>query len=249
EEGEGGKLPYSRAAAMGRVAEHAAHFVRERETYCSRLSKYVPRPVVLSAFDAELFGHWWHEGIEWLDAVLRRAEGRKSLSVAVVTPSRYLELIAGKKRGNAGSPVHLAPSSWGEGGYNATWIGERNGHLYRHLHRMAERMTVLVQGRIAERERRGENAKARRVVSQAMRELLLAQASDWAFLMEKDRAARYAENRVMGHIENFDVLFSMMKNNHIETAALKEMEKRHNIFGWARRPEDYWPLPFASRSS
>lgn len=235
------KLPYNRYAAIGRVAAHAAHFVRERGTEGEKFAPFGIAPVFFTAFDAELFGHWWFEGIEWLDAVLRRCAEPAS-SVEVATPSRHLERTA------TGTPaiIQPAPSSWGEGGYNAAWIGERSRLLYRRLHDMAEKMEQLLHlarqrpasaARNSSSRRKGRTAEQggallERAVTQALRETLLAQASDWAFLIERDRAAAYAAGRISAHRERFDLLFSMIRDNEIDESRLGEIEAADPIFPW-----------------
>ncbi len=235
------KLPYGRVKAMEKVLEHAGHFIESRESDFKRLSEFgyfskLGGPVIFSAFDAELFGHWWFEGVEWLDITLRNLFGGR-FSFCLTTPDRYFDEHF---RNDAVQAVNLLQSSWGEGGYNSLWIGESNHYIYRRLHKMAERMETLKELRVMSYELRDKgisNSKLRtlnskllfqRAVNQAMREMLLAQASDWPFLMQKGRAKEYAESRVIGHIDKFNVIFSMLMNGDIKTERLREME----IFQW-----------------
>ncbi|MCC6347182.1 MAG: DUF1957 domain-containing protein, partial [Nitrospirales bacterium] len=228
----GDKEPYDRAAALHKVSEHADHFSGEREADFRKLLPYDFSPVILSAFDAELFGHWWFEGPEWLDLVLRGREG-KGMSHRITTPSSYLLRHPAAQE----HCTELAPSTWGEGGYGEVWIGERSHSLYRHLHAMADRMKGM-----AVRMRRGKEMKRKavqRALHQAMREMLLAQASDWAFLMEKDRASAYAESRVQAHLERFTLLHSMLREGRVDEKTVGELEGRDGIFPWLSWPGDY----------
>ncbi len=217
------KLPYERAMAMQRAIEHASHFRESRESEVQRLCGYGFSPVIFSAFDAELFGHWWFEGVCWLDITVRKLFD--SRTVRLVTPAEC------NAEYPAGNDIVLHPSSWGEGGYNALWIGERNNYLYRHLHSMSERLASL--------KKRGQSVSRQatlmqRVVNQAVKEMLLAQSSDWPFLIEKDRASEYAERRVQGHIYNFNRLLSMAEGADNDMALLLELEDRNNVFAWLR---------------
>jgi 1,4-alpha-glucan branching enzyme len=232
------KLPYDRPAAMQRAAEHAMHFVRERETDFMKLSSFHFRPAVISAFDAELFGHWWHEGIEWLDMALRKTQEPEA-TFRVTTPSHYLR---GAARTGPFDRIEPAASTWGEGGFSELWIGQRNHHLYRHLHTMAGRMETLVS-------RRSGSAAVKRAVCQAMREMLLAQASDWAFLMEKDRASTYAEGRVRRHMERFHQLYRMVMENRAPEERVRVMEEEDNVFSWLGDPGEFYALESESRLS
>ncbi len=222
------KLPYDRVMAMRRAIEHAAHFMKSREVQMLQLCGSVSCPVVFSAFDAELFGHWWFEGTDWLDIMMRKLFD--SRSVRLTAPAECSTLCP------EGDHVVLHPSSWGEGGYNAQWIGEKNHYLYRHLHKMAERMELLKETGRKLGLRAGSCPHAtsvmQRTINQAMKEMLLAQSSDWPFLIEKGRASGYAEKRVRGHIDNFNRLFSMAEGCEYDMALLGGLEDRNAVFPW-----------------
>lgn len=236
------KLPYNRAKAMEMVLEHAMHFIKSRESDIKRLSEFNFCPVILSAFDAELFGHWWFEGVEWLDIMLRNifgGRGNSRVSFGIVTPGRLEHT-----KHDALQTISPSPSSWGEGGYNSFWIGEKNHRIYRHLHKIAERMGMIKELRVKSYELRGkknptsklqtQNSKLlfQRAVNQAMREMLLAQSSDWPFLMQKGRQQEYAENRLTGHINKFNALLSMIMKCDIKAELVKEMEESNTAFQW-----------------
>ncbi|MEW5745184.1 MAG: 1,4-alpha-glucan branching protein domain-containing protein [Nitrospirota bacterium] len=237
------KMPYDRCAAIGRAAEHAAHFVGERAADFGRLGAFSFSPVLFTAFDAELFGHWWFEGVEWLDGVVRTARER-ALPFRLETPLALFRRRGGDNAPGDSPAVEPAPSSWGEGGYNAVWIGEQNRTIYRHLHRMAERVERLIErARRAPAVRQQEGSVPRsgkerttalmdRAINQAVREALLAQASDWAFLMERDRAAAYAAGRIAVHRERFDRIFSMICGNGIDASVLGRIEAADPLFPW-----------------
>jgi len=230
------KLPYNRVKAMQKALEHAKHFVESRESEIKRLSEFNFCPVIFSAFDAELFGHWWFEGVEWLSIVIRSiSEGKRSFDI--VTPERYFNEYVND---SSVQSVHISSSSWGEGGYSSMWIGQRNHQLYRHLHKMAERMSLLKQGITDSSIHPFAHSPIQKAVNQAMREMFLAQASDWPFLMQKGRAQEYAEHRVRRHIENFNSLFLMITDGNVKESILKSMEESNRIF--------YYTLPLPSEN-
>ena len=96
------------------------------------------KPIITAPYDAELFGHWWYEGPQWLDFFLRAAAADRTV-VRLTTPSEYL----------AQYPEHQlalpAMSSWGLKGYSEVWLGESNDWIYRHLHTAGERMVELAR--------------------------------------------------------------------------------------------------------
>lgn len=193
------KEPYDPAAARATAARHAAHFVWCRERQIEHLAARMDRPpVVVAPYDAELFGHWWFEGPLWLEQVARQAAQQGVW--AFTTPGEYLE--------HYGPAQQVAPafSTWGDGGYCAMWLSDENHWVWRHLHHAARRMTALAH-------RHGGAAPASpvgRALRQAGRELLLAQASDWPFILRAGTQAEYARRRLAAHLGRFARLYDAL---------------------------------------
>ena len=114
--------------------------------------------------------------------------------------------------------------SWGAGGYAGVWLDGSNDWIYRHLHKAAERMIALA------RDYREPTPLERRALNQAARELLLAQSSDWAFIMKTGTMVEYAHERTKVHVLNFNHLYEQIKSNHIDEGWLSQVERRHNLF-------------------
>ena len=70
----------------------------------------------------------------------------------------------------------------------------------------------------------------RRALNQAARELLLAQSSDWAFILKTGTMVDYAVQRTRVHVANLNHLYESLKRNEIDEHWLAEIERRHNIF-------------------
>ena len=208
---------YDPEAARARVGEHAAHFVRGREGQIRAAGEIQGQPpFLLAPYDAELFGHWWYEGPEWLDRVLDEAE--RSTALEAVDPLTAIARLPRVSEGN------LNQSSWGAGGYSAVWLDPVNDWIYRHLIRAAELMQRLVRA-----GDRGELLRAR-ALRQAGRELLLAQASDWAFIMKTGTLVPYARRRTEEHLDRFERLAVALESGLIDAAELAAMEARYGIF-------------------
>jgi 1,4-alpha-glucan branching enzyme len=89
--GAGEKEVYDRNAALLAAAEHAGHFLNARLGQIEHLCGIMDRPpLVLSPYDAELFGHWWYEGIEFLDYFIRKAYYDQK-TFTLITPEEYLQ--------------------------------------------------------------------------------------------------------------------------------------------------------------
>ncbi|MBM7867507.1 DUF1957 domain-containing protein [Heliobacterium gestii] len=212
------KEPYRPDWAMGKVNAHADNFVRNRCAQVEHLSKTMAEPpIVLSPYDAELFGHWWYEGPAFLEAVLRRMAAPDSLVVAS-TPRRYREAHG------PGPAGRIAFSTWGEDGFGKVWLSEQNDWIYRHLHRAEKEMVALAQAfPVAE----GETGRA---LNQAARELMLAQSSDWPFIMYTGTTVEYVTRRLNEHLRLFWSLARSLREGKVDEASLTEAQWKHPLF-------------------
>ncbi len=212
------KEPYDPGAARLKALEHAAHFLAERVRQMEGLAPSMDRPpLVVSPYDAELFGHWWFEGPLFLDDLFRMIAEEEALEA--VTPSEYLRLHP------CSEVISPSPSSWGCNGYYEVWLNSENDWIYRHLHYMADTLEAL-----AARHHDETDPLRERLLNQAARELLLAQSSDWAFLMTTRTAPRYSAKRTREHIANFNRLVDSLSTGQIEREFLEGLEQRNSIF-------------------
>ncbi|MBI3301325.1 MAG: DUF1957 domain-containing protein [Deltaproteobacteria bacterium] len=212
------KARYDPQQARKRAAEHAGNFMFNREKQIEWLAGGMDRPpLIVAPYDAELFGHWWFEGPQWLDFVIRKMAYDQHV-FRLVTLSDYLE------RFPTNQVATPAASSWGHKGYNEVWLSGENDWLYRHLHKAADRMTELA-ARFPETD-----GGQRRALNQAARELLLAQSSDWAFLMQQGTARQYATTRTTQHLRRFTRLYDALCAGQVDEQWLDQIEARDNIF-------------------
>jgi 1,4-alpha-glucan branching enzyme len=213
------KVPYEREMGSRRAKEHARNFLYHLKRRAADLDKTMEhKPLFTLAYDAELFGHWWFEGVQWLEEVIRlvAAEGEE---LHLVTPSHFLE-----EEGERIKEGRIAFSSWGHGGYSSVWLDGSNSWVYRHVHKAIQRMEELAV-------RFGDQASLKqRFLNQAAREVMLAMASDWPFMLYNKSSAEYAEKRVRDHLKNFNVVYSNMCKNAVNTEWLVKAEKRNTIF-------------------
>ncbi|MCL6446930.1 MAG: DUF1957 domain-containing protein [Armatimonadetes bacterium] len=211
------KEPYAPEAARRRAAEHAAHFLYHRQQQVARLKKHMPLPpLVVAPYDAELFGHWWYEGPRWLEVLCRKIQEQDVLKL--VTPTEYLAACPELQT------LDLSAGSWGEGGYHLVWLNEANDWVYRHLHRAENKMSELAD---LSAEAGGLEKRA---LNQAARELLLAQSSDWAFIMHAGTAVGYAGQRFKNHLANFNLLVDQVEKKQVEEELLIRLEQAAGIF-------------------
>ena len=214
----GAKKPYLPSVALEHADSHASDFLRRNRDHIRQIKDATGfRPHITSPYDAELFGHWWFEGPLFLEMFLRKTSCDQD-EIKLITPSEYLEI----------EPVHQvcqpALSSWGDGGYFKVWLNGYNDWIYRHLHQAEQRMVELV--------RRFPDASGvqKRALNQASRELLLAQSSDWAFIITMRTSVPYAEKRTRDHIANFNTLYEQLCGGDVDTEVLGELEWKNSIF-------------------
>ena len=209
------KEAYRPSAAKRKAYEHGAQFVYHRELQTQYLKNYIDEPVVTSMYDAELFGHWWFEGPWWLEAVFRRinensfVKSAKAIDIADEAifklngllkkyddEKSYLELVENINRNNAKNGVFIAQpatSSWGGGGYAEVWLNGKNDVIQPFLSDIASVLIDICKNGI-------NRVKYPEVLNQGARELILAQSSDWPFMLTTGQAVSYAERRVKAHL-------------------------------------------------
>jgi 1,4-alpha-glucan branching enzyme len=215
------KEPYNFDWAREKAAEHAGNFMFNRERQVEYLHGLLGRPpIIVAPYDAELFGHWWFEGPQWIEYLMRKiAFDQKTF--ATITPSEYLE------RHPTNQVAIPSMSSWGYMGYAEVWLNSTNDWIYPHLHMAAERMVELAN---RFRDSAGSDGVRDRALRQAARELLLGQSSDWAFIMKTGTMVPYAEQRTREHIGNFTKLYQDLMSGRVEEAWLAKVEQKNNVF-------------------
>ncbi len=209
---------YDPVAGLARADHHAHDFFIKCADRLRGFEHGDFHPIIVSPFDAELFGHWWFEGPRFLESFIRRVAAAPE-QFSLTTPAEYLE------RNPALQIVKPNPSSWGERGFSGVWLDEANAWIYPHLHAATRRMTDL-----AGKHRDTHDVAIERALRQAGRELLLAQASDWAFLIKTKSAPEYATRRTKEHLQHFNRLCEQIAGARIDPEFLGEREARANLF-------------------
>ncbi|PTL78276.1 glycoside hydrolase family 57 protein [Vitiosangium sp. GDMCC 1.1324] len=213
------KQPYDPDVARERAVTHAGNFLFNREKQFEWLSGKMGgrKPVVVAPYDAELYGHWWFEGPWFLDALIRKVAFEQK-TFQLVAPSD--DLAEYPENQVATPPL----SSWGAGGYANMWLDGSNDWIYRHLHHCSRQMVALVK------DFPDASTLQRRALNQAARELLLAQSSDWAFIMKTGTMVDYAVRRTKEHILRFLRLHDQIRDGSIDEGWLTHVEGKDNLF-------------------
>lgn len=219
---------YIPSKAEQRADEDASHFVTcmlgtvhsppvgKQPHTGQRTGLYAGRPLILAAYDTELFGHWWFEGPAWLRKVL------DLLGPSCALPSEVAERSARDDLPRI-SPLTTA---WNVDGTFSTWENELTADMWQEARRCEKDFLCLLE--------READAHHSRTLTQAARELLLLEASDWTFMVTRDTAAAYARERFRSHGDRFRALLYPTHGEGEDARLLEELEETDNLFPWLR---------------
>jgi len=203
--------------AAGKVEGHSAHFA---SLVVNLLRGYHDNHgeagIIAANYDTELLGHWWFEGVSWLEGVLRRLA--ISEEVDMTTGSAYIEAHPPQ------TVLNLPEGSWGAGGTHFVWDNADTHWMWPIIHAAERRMLEVSR---SEPDAQGER---KLVLNQAARELLLLQSSDWPFLVSTAQAREYAVQRFGEHVERFDSLLDSLKDGNPDAALAERLWERDKVF-------------------
>ncbi|MGH7653458.1 MAG: 1,4-alpha-glucan branching protein domain-containing protein, partial [Gemmatimonadaceae bacterium] len=211
----GSKQPYDPVRARALAREHAGHFA-DLLTSVARSAGASDR-VIVAPFDSELFGHWWFEGPDFIGDVYRSLSGRHD--AIPISAGAHVE------RALAATPLDLPAGSWGRDGNFGMWLNEQTAWTWQRLWPLEERFWDIAPTALA-------MPAARAVLAQAARELLLAQSSDWQFIISTGEVADYAERRFRQHAEAAEMLVGAIERGDSEAAGERaaELQRRDSLF-------------------
>ena len=188
----GDKSAYDPRAANAEARTHARHFGELLEEVAR--GDHPRNGVIVAPFDAELFGHWWFEGPEFLAEMYRALDGR-----ALVRPISASAHVAR----TSAMPLDLPPGSWGRDGDFSFWLNDATAWMWRRLWALEERFWNAAPRALS-------RVEAHPILAQAARSLLLAQASDWQFMISAGEVPDYGEKRFTTHVADAEALLNAL---------------------------------------
>jgi 1,4-alpha-glucan branching enzyme len=210
----GDKQPYDPQHAADRIRVHAQHFVQiVTEALGSSLQDDVP-PVLCAPFDAELFGHWWFEGPQWLEAVAREFHNHPS-GICLTSSADYMDHYP-----RAGY-IAMPEGSWGAEGKNQVWMNPETSWTYTHIYPAEIYLREVCTGNAWRDSEFGTQ-----IVQQLCRELLLLESSDWQFLITTGAARDYAELRFLTHSDQFNEIKGIWQTFKSAGSISEEQQRR-----------------------
>ena len=215
----GEKDYYNLQWAKDSAEMQAGHFMNSRIQQINDVAPYMNKPpIILCPYDAELYGHWWYEGPYWLYILFKKIYYDQD-EFALITPGEYIDKYPSIQ---VSTPCR---SSWGANGYSEVWLNPTNDYVHRHLHVAGNRMVELANLYANETDETKIAA-----LNQCARELLLAQSSDWLFIITNGTMVDYAKKRIKDHIGRFSKLYEQIKTDTIDTKFLKQIQEIDCIF-------------------
>lgn len=204
--------------ARERAALHAGNFISGRQAQARYLSDQLERPpIIIAPYDAELFGHWWFEGPQFIYFLCKKLHYDQD-EIELISPADYLQIFSENQ------PQTLSVSSWGAEGYYRVWLNRQTDWMYLHQ-QVAEMRMVELATRFPIADE-----LLKRALNQAARELMLAQSSDWAFIITTGTVVQYAVKRFKDHIHRFIRLYEMITSGAIDEVWLIDVESKDTIF-------------------
>ena len=205
--------------ARDSVERQAGHFLNCRTKQIEYLSQIMTVPPIITCpYDAELYGHWWYEGPYWLYILFKKIY-YDECNFELITPAEYIDKFPSIQ---VSQPCR---SSWGANGYNEVWLNQTNDYAHRHLHKAGDRMCELASLYPNE-----GNTLRRQALNQCARELLLAQSSDWLFIITNGTMVDYAHKAIKERIGRFTKLYYQIKNDKIDPDYLLDVFSKDDIF-------------------
>jgi len=209
----GAKRAYDPAAAHGRVEDHARHFAHLIAAIAAEHTG--AGDVVVAPFDTELFGHWWFEGVDFIAALYR--ELRHHTGVRPVTAAQHLQSHPARVA------LRLAEGSWGVNGDHSMWLNAGTAWTWLRLRALEDAFWKAAPGALA-------SPQTRPVLAQAARELLLAQSSDWQFMISTGAVPDYAERRFQLHCDDAERLIKGLAAPSSVEQLTDELARRDELF-------------------
>jgi 1,4-alpha-glucan branching enzyme len=215
--GEDEALLYDPYDAFRRAEEDAGQFLVAVAGALMQAAEVHERPgIALVPIDLELIGRRWFEGQAWLRSVLMRSIQGEGPGLAA--PSDYLRTY---------HPLDLAPlqeGSWGPGGDHRAWQSQAARPIWQAIGEAEERLADLLQ------QQHPPELITTHALNQALRELLIAQSSDWPLLA----GLGYLEEplrRVRQHLERCERLCQMVEGiEPFDQSYLQMLERIDNPF-------------------
>lgn len=175
---------YKKAIEKSKI--HAIDFNNNLEKlFIDFNNKYNVNGLIVAAYDTELFGHWWYEGVNFIKELLILSNKSE---VYKTSTTENLSKIFPTKKGK------FIESSWGSGGFHYTWYNSNTIWMWEKIHEVEDKFMKL------------SNSIDKSKLNALLKEKFLLESSDFPFLVTTSTAKDYAINRFNEHYNKFKKL-------------------------------------------
>ncbi len=215
-----GGSPYEPGKAQAQAAADAqAFFAAQKEKLVRAADALGDKDAVLvCTIPAALLGSSWHEGVLWLEQLIRAAAAQQDVTLGQCRDNLQQQFSLQK--------ISPYPCSSEGSGYAENLLDSSNNWMMRYVRKASERMSDLTERFPAE-----SGIKAR-MLNLGAREVLLAQSGDWAKMIHDGLMPEYAAQAFKSNILNFTAVFDSLASNTVSTEWLCTQEKEDSIFPW-----------------
>lgn len=215
------KAPYNPDWATSKASNQAEHFVQSRNARFDWLHRTMwKKPLIVAPYDAELFGHHWYEGPQFLYFVLKKLHYDQNRT-ELTTGAAYLAENA------TAQELWPSVSSWGQKASFEKWVQGSNAWMYRHAHEAAREMSRMVKQGV-------RDELDRRLLQQAARQLMLAMSSDLPFVISNGHFVDRMKTLYFDALRGFWELSAMFRRTlegiPVDLTRLRELELENNVF-------------------
>jgi len=211
---------YNPEEAFSQVQKDAEDFITNLNKELDAASKaasdadFVSETIVINLDDLR---HNWSEGISWIETLFRKAD----MAEFEFTSCRHLL----KNQYNLQKISPYYASNLGAG-YGENLLSNKNCWMMRYVKKASERMVDL-----ADRFPTDTGLKAR-LLDLAAKELMIAQDSGWAKMLDEDISPEYVKKVFTESIHAFTMVFDSLGSNTVSTEWLTNLEAEHPLFPW-----------------
>ncbi len=221
------KQLYSPQKAEDRIKENAMHFA---ELITEILKKFKSETglngVLVAPFDAELFGHWWFEGPRWLEMVIQNLK-----EIDGIEPATGKDIAGNYPKTET---IELKEGSWGENNDHSVWFNEKTRWTWEKLYQTEYSFINFLK---KHKKKAISDNTLNKILKEAAKSLILAEASDWQFLIHTGSGVDYVTERFNKHIEEVNKLIALAEEylnngsiNSKEREFLEKVSKENIVF-------------------
>ncbi len=219
-ENTNGGQAYDEAAAAKQVQLDAEDFYKKKLDKLEAAEKLLGEKdnVLTCVIPTQLLGNSWHEGIAWLESVIRLIASEDKIRLSFCKDHLDKQFSLPK--------IVPYPCSAEGSGYGENLLDSSNSWITDCIRIASERMIDLT-----ERFPTETGIKAR-ILNLGAKEVLLAQSAAWQQMIYDGNLPEYASKTFASCIRNFNMVFDSLASNTVSTEWLCNLEKEDNIFPW-----------------